>query len=208
MSNQTVYVTREAFGDRVFRFCFGAYGDIAVYATGQGWEDAFEAAVDVLIDRELWGIFTEINYQEAASELGYGLFEELEGDGLEEVMQHAEVDMTVIGHTTVGDMGTAAIPSWEWSGREVFDEERDNVLTPYLVGFGLPGCLYDETLRFEDLEDARQYVADMIMSEREIGNKVRAIANGEAWSVTRDPDVSWMCCDYFRLENLSPATEK
>lgn len=197
---QTIYVTREAFGERVFRFCFGAYGATVVYATGQGWEDSFQAAVDRLIEEELYGIFEEIDYQEAASELGYGLVEELGGDEVEEVMQHAETDMTVIGHTHVDGMGQLAIPSWEWSGSEVFDDERDNVLAPYLVGIGFAGYLYDSSERFEDLEDARDHVAALIVEERELGHTARIVAKGEAWNVTRPGLSGLQIC----LENLLP----
>ena len=102
--------------DGLWLFQFGAYGSTNVYVWADGLESAFEEAVEWLDDNAP-GLLTTVgdeDYRNAAEELGK---EWDPSDPDEEVMQAAEADMTMIGHTTLQNGN--AVPSWEWHVAEV-----------------------------------------------------------------------------------------
>lgn len=119
------------FAERLWCVSFGAYGDTHVYAWADSLEDAFEVAVEHLDDEGQCGhftILTEDDYVEAAEELGV----EWDPESPDyEVMERAEADLTPIGWTTLECArrggGSAFVPSWEWSAREVRGAERQRV---------------------------------------------------------------------------------
>jgi len=116
---------------RLWRVTFGAYGSTHVYAWADSLEDAFEVAVEYLDDEGLCGhftILTEEDYAAAAEEL------DREWDPASpdfEVMEHAEADLTPIGWTTLECArrggGSAFVPSWEWTARQVRGAERQQI---------------------------------------------------------------------------------
>lgn len=112
----------------LFRFSFGAYGSTQLYvwARRECLDDALEIAVEWLDDHAPW-ILTTVgpkDYREAAEELGLdydSAFADAQ-DGVSEeafnrIVERAETDMTMIGHTTLKNGN--AIPSWEWTCIEV-----------------------------------------------------------------------------------------
>ena len=117
--------------DRLWLLSFGSNLSLLVYAWADSLQDAFEAAVEHLDDTGNCGVFTHLtedDYRQAAEELG------LEWDPASpdhSVMEHAEVDLEAIGWTTLdcarAGGGSAFIPSWEWTGREVHGGERECV---------------------------------------------------------------------------------
>ena len=113
---------------RTWCVSFGAYGSTHVYAWADSMEDAFEVAVEYLDDEGQCGhftILTEDDYLAAADELDR---EWDPSDPDDEVIEHAEADLTPIGWTTLDCArkagGSAFIPSWEWTAREVRGDER------------------------------------------------------------------------------------
>jgi hypothetical protein len=95
----------------------GAYGDTKVLVRAQSFDDAFEMLADWLDDNAP-GCLTDIDYDAAARELGFASYAAAEEANAEErVLEHAQADMTTIGHTTLKHGN--AIPSWEWGGDEV-----------------------------------------------------------------------------------------
>lgn len=115
--------------DRSYRtslYCMwaGAYGDTRVYIWANSFEDAFEHLTEWLDDNAP-GLLCKIDWDQTASDHGYedwdAAYKALgEGDELDALVQEAETDLSIVGHTTLknGD----AIASWEWGGNEVTDE--------------------------------------------------------------------------------------
>lgn len=95
---------------------FGAYGSTHVYVWADGVESAFEVAVEWLDDHApgLLVMVNEEDYQRAAEELGK-VWDPSDPDY--EIIETAEADMTMIGHTTLKHGN--AVASWEWYVREV-----------------------------------------------------------------------------------------
>jgi len=93
-------------GDRLYRFNFGAYGETCVDVFADSPDDAFEVAVGWLDDNAP-GHLIELgaeDYKRAADELKltYDADAMFEGDAVqEEIREHAEADLTQIGHTTL-----------------------------------------------------------------------------------------------------------
>lgn len=112
----------------LFRFSFGAYGSTQLYvwARRDCLDSAFEIAVEWLDDHAP-GILMTIgpeDYREAATSMGLDYDHALgyANDGYDDtelarITEHAEADMTMIGHTTLKNGN--AIPSWEWTCIEV-----------------------------------------------------------------------------------------
>lgn len=113
---------------RAWCVSFGSVGTTHVYCWADSMEDAFEVAVEYLDDEGLCGHFTILtadDYEAAADELGTE-WDPSEPD--DAVLEHAEADLTPIGWTTLEcerrEGGSAFVPSWEWTAREVRGEER------------------------------------------------------------------------------------
>ncbi len=96
-----------------FQFEFGAYRWAKVRVYADSWDSAFEIAVEWLDDHAPGHLcfLTEDDLKEAADELGLpmpvvgewaGAYNDAwcEGNGLL-IREHAEQDLTVIGHTTL-----------------------------------------------------------------------------------------------------------
>jgi hypothetical protein len=96
----------------------GAYGDIKCYVWANSFDDAFEHLVEWLDDNAP-GCLTWVDYDSAALELDVVSNWRDIDEECEKVREHAEMDLSVVGHTTLtnGD----AIPSWEWGGDEIID---------------------------------------------------------------------------------------
>ena len=105
-------------GERCYRFRFGAYGLTVVDVFADSDESAFETAVEWLDDNAPGHLVSigDNELKEAAEELGIA-FDPQDIAGLpEKVLEKAEEDLTVIGHTTLKN-GQYVI-SHEWT----FDE--------------------------------------------------------------------------------------
>lgn len=100
----------------LWQLSFGAYGSTHVYVWADGAESAFEEAVEWLDDNApgMLVMVGEEDYQRAADELGK-VWDPSEPDY--EVIETAEADMTMIGHTTLKHGN--AVASWEWQMREI-----------------------------------------------------------------------------------------
>jgi hypothetical protein len=103
-------------GNEIYEMWAGAYADTRVLIRADSFESAEEALLEWLDDNAP-GCLTTIDYDEAAQELGYkNLADAEEQDKADEVIEHAEIDMTVVGHTTLKNGN--AIASHEWGGQE------------------------------------------------------------------------------------------
>lgn len=100
----------------LWQLSFGAYGSTHVYVWADGAESAFEEAVEWLDDNApgMLVMVGEEDYQRAAEELGK-VWDPSDPDS--EVIETAEADMTMIGHTTLKHGN--AVASWEWQMREI-----------------------------------------------------------------------------------------
>ena len=133
----------------LFELWFGAYGSTNVFVWADGFESAFETAVEWLDDEEYCGVFVTVDeddLREAAEEEGLDAAAVLRdmkagdwNEDVEKMTQRAEADLTMIGHTSLPNCekavggGPLYIPSWEWGGREVSAKlELDKVLTKSL----------------------------------------------------------------------------
>ena len=99
----------------------GAYGDTKCFVWANSFDDAFEHLVEWL-DDEAPGLLTRLDYVGAALELEMPTtdLEKLTDEQQEQVREHAEMDMALVGHTTLknGD----AIASHEWGADEIGGE--------------------------------------------------------------------------------------
>lgn len=118
------------FADNLFRMWFGAYGSV-VYVWADNFESAFEELVEYL-DDEAPGVLvnlTEDDIKAAAKDEGVEWREhwpDWDDEDFQRVVEAAEADLTVIGHTTLKH--GQYIPSWEWGGDDVTgDDEYDIV---------------------------------------------------------------------------------
>ncbi len=122
LNMKTVPVIREAgHGEETgYLFSFGAYGDTHVAVIGGSMVDGLESCLEWLDDNApgLLHTITAEDYANAAAELGIAWQPEEQADAdTARVVQHAEADMTMVGHTTL-EHGNC-IPSWEWHAREL-----------------------------------------------------------------------------------------
>lgn len=124
----------------LFKLWFGAYGETHVYVWADGFDSAFEEAVEWLDDEGLCGAFVtldESDIRDAAEARGLDgddILARMKGgdwdDDVSNVVQDAETDLTMIGHTTLTNCenqlgnGPLYIPSWEWGGNEVKDKKE------------------------------------------------------------------------------------
>lgn len=142
---------------QLFKLWFGAYGTTHVYVWADHLEDALEEAIDWLDDTGQCGVFTfldEDDFRAAAEEQGYHPrdIDDMVADGSwpDDVIEAAEADLMVVGHTTLkcgeGEYSPPYIPNWEWGGGEVTEgsEEFQAVLERSLDE---PEGSYAESLR-------------------------------------------------------------
>jgi len=106
---------------------------IRVYVWGSDLGSAFEEACDWAYDTGNHGVFTLLtveSFEEAATDLG--LLDDYRADmevnaqteTCEKVWEHAEMDLTTIGHTTYPDLdGMPYVESWNWGGRDVYGDD-------------------------------------------------------------------------------------
>jgi hypothetical protein len=123
---KTVPVIREAgHGEETgYLFSFGAYGNTHVAVIGGSLESGLESCLEWLDDNApgLLHTVSAADYAEAARELGVAWEPEEQANAdTERVVQHAEADMTMVGHTTLKHGN--CIPSYEWFVRELDAEE-------------------------------------------------------------------------------------
>lgn len=107
-------------GNTLFEMWAGAYATTKALVRADSLESAFEAFVEYLDDHAP-GMLTQIDYDAAARELGFASWDSVYVESewtedAERVSEHAEMDMTVIGHTTLKHGN--AIASHEWGGHE------------------------------------------------------------------------------------------
>jgi|SRR6478736_492733 len=105
-----------------FCFSFGAYGwtNVRVWADPDCFEDAFEIAIEWLDDNApghlvSYAEFNELR-KEAAEELGLDLNSD-DDDIQQSITEAAEVDLTVVGHTTLKH--GMHIASYDWTVDEI-----------------------------------------------------------------------------------------
>jgi hypothetical protein len=123
---------------------FGAVGTQPVYVWADSADTAFEVAVDWLDENEMCGYFTTVtegDLRDAARDLGIAYWPGIDafsgsiGRGASQILEHAEMDLTVIGHTTIKCVdGPAYIPSHEWfidevTRRATYDEVKRRSLS-------------------------------------------------------------------------------
>jgi len=114
----------------LFLMWAGAYGDTRGYVWANSFEDAFEHWVEYL-DERAPGLLTNLDegdLRESARDLGIEWqadWPDHEDRKFQRVVEHAEVDLTPIGHTTL-EHG-AYIPSHEWGGDEITGAELHRV---------------------------------------------------------------------------------
>lgn len=153
----------------LFLMWAGAYGDTKAYV----WADSFDAAFEEFteyLDEHAPGCLTTVtedDLKNAAKELelrwpGFPGPQTCDEDQelFDKIVEHAEADLTLIGHTTLKN-GTHIV-SYEWGGDEITDsDERQEVSarsdgkTRYAYGNGEPGCLFDNASGpYETQEDA------------------------------------------------------
>ena len=103
---------------------------VEAYVWADHLEDAWEEFVEFL-DETAPGVFVTIGMdelKEAANDLGIPWktsWPDWNDPRFEKVVEHAETDMTIIGHTTLKSGGTH-IPSDHWGGSEVTDKAEYN----------------------------------------------------------------------------------
>jgi len=111
-------------GKSLFRMWAGAYRDVIGYVWADSFDSAFEIWVEYLDDNEPHVLTTldESDLRRAAEDEGIAwrsTWPDWEDPRFERVVQAAEADLTVIGHTTLTH-GTHIV-SHEWGGEEVTD---------------------------------------------------------------------------------------
>jgi len=133
--------TERSWQTGLFLFSFGAYGDthVLVWAQPDDVDTALETAIEWL-DENAPGLGVsheelQAYAEDAAREAGYASISSLEAaidDGsadpaeMDHVLQDAETDLYVVGHTTLKHI--AALRSWEWYVSDVdcdSDEYRE-----------------------------------------------------------------------------------
>lgn len=101
----------------IYEMWAGACAPVRVLVRAKSFVDAFEALVE-WCDEYAPGMLSTIDYDAAAVELGFESFAVADEYGAaEQVIEHAEAGMSVVGHTQL-EHGNA-IPSREWGGMEV-----------------------------------------------------------------------------------------
>jgi hypothetical protein len=130
LDNQRVPTANEpSDDDRLYRFRFGAYGETVVDVFADTDEAAFEIAVEWLDECAPGHLVTigDAELREAADELGLAMpvvhdcaggWDDAWSDSRwAKIIEHAERDLTIIGHTTLKH--GAYLRSWEWTLTEL-----------------------------------------------------------------------------------------
>ncbi len=132
--------------DDLYELWFGAVGTQKVYVWSDSFDSALETAIDWLDDEGKCGYFTflgEEDLRESARDLGIqwpGIraFSGTIDSPAEKILEHAEMDLMVISHTTLDCerkmKKSAYLKSDEWGGRDVtkrdeYDEVRRRSLS-------------------------------------------------------------------------------
>jgi hypothetical protein len=114
----------------LLRIWMGQHAPTFLYYFGSSVEDAFEEAVEWADDHApglLFMLGLE-EYKGAAEDEGIewnDAWPDFEDPDFQRVVDAAEADMTIIGHTTLKNGN--AVPSWEWGVDEIHGEEREIV---------------------------------------------------------------------------------
>ena len=109
----------------LFLMWAGQMGTVRAFGWARHVEDAFEEFVEYL-DDEAPGMLTDVTEQdlkEAAEYEGFAWqkhWPDYEDPEFEKVVQRAEADLTIIGHTTLNH--GQYIASYEWGGDEITNE--------------------------------------------------------------------------------------
>ncbi len=109
--------TEHSWNDGLYLMWAGAYGDVRCYVWADSFDTAFECLVEYLDDHAP-GCLSTIDYEGYLGPDPEALSEEAREAAIEE----AEMDMTVVGHTTLQHGN--AIPSWEWGGDEIHPDDE------------------------------------------------------------------------------------
>lgn len=126
--NITIANPSERIFDNLYQFQFGVYKYTKVYVWSNSFESAFEEAIEWVDDNEPEHLYNvnEESLKEAAEELGFiyrkhndKLFNDEE---FEKIREQAEVDLTIIGHTTLKH--GQYIANYEWNGHDVTDTDE------------------------------------------------------------------------------------
>ena len=113
-------------GTSLFRMWLGPYGT-TVYVWADGFESAFETLVE-WADDNAPGFLVSLDVDDlksAAEDLGVewqSHWPDWDDEDFSKVVEHAEIDLTVIGHTTLTH--GQYIPSHEWGGSDVTDSDE------------------------------------------------------------------------------------
>ena len=158
---------RESSGGNVYRMWAGAYADTVVFVETDSFEGAFEELVEYLDDYAPGLLVSHAEFRELldeqAQEAGHPDFAAVEAlhaahdmgdDEFYTLIQDAEADLTMIGHTTMTH--GSHIASHEWGGDEVTDEAIASQLrNVWGYGNGSAGCMYDGcSSGYSDPDDA------------------------------------------------------
>jgi hypothetical protein len=116
--------------DTLFELQFGAYGSTRLYVWADHLEDAFEEAVEWLDENAPGHLInlTTADLKEAAKDEGItwqSHWPDWGDPDFEKVIERAEADLTLIGHTTLKHGQYVA--SWEWTGHEVDHAKTEKV---------------------------------------------------------------------------------
>ncbi len=110
--------------DELYYFSLGAYGSTHVYVWANSADDAMEEMVEWVDDNApgLLSTIGEAELRESAEELGI----EYDPEDVDyQIIEHAEQDMYVVGHTTLKHGN--AMPSWEIHFNEVTGKKKEAV---------------------------------------------------------------------------------
>lgn len=128
---------------------------VTAYVWADHFEDAFEEFVEWLDDNAP-GCLVDLSkedFADAAKELGLPWPSE-DTEVMEKVYEHATVDLTTIGHTSLKHGNFIA--SGEWGGGEADDDHEQAVKlsSSWFVVNGSRGCLPDSISEYDTREDA------------------------------------------------------
>lgn len=118
------------FQDQLFRMWYGPFGG-TVYIWADSFESAFEELVEWL-DENAPGFLVKIEeaeLREAADDLNVKWkksWPDWDDPLFQRVVEHAESDLTIIGHTTL-EHGQY-IPSEDWGGDDVTDDDEYDIV--------------------------------------------------------------------------------
>jgi len=149
----------------LFYWSLGAYGSTHVYT----WADSYESAEETMlewVDDNAPGLLStigEAELRESAQELGI----EYDPQDIDDrIIEHAEQDMIIVGHTTLKHGN--AIPSWEVHVREVTGDTRKRA-----IATSKAICERDDAPNLPALQANRSGIAPLVVGA--------LVAGGLAW---------------------------